>query len=100
MADRAAPAIAGAPSAKSREGGLTGALAAAGMSVALPVGVFLGLAALLELAKRAGFLPITVPAPTEIAGALTVSWSDLLYHMGPTVLAAAAGYLIAALIAL
>jgi ABC-type nitrate/sulfonate/bicarbonate transport system permease component len=68
-------------------------------TVALPVFVFLGLALILELAKRAGSLPVTVPAPSEIAGALAVSGGDLLYHMGPTVLAAAGGYVIAALIA-
>jgi len=68
-------------------------------AIALPVAVFLVLAMLLELAKRAGWLPITVPAPTEIVGALTVSWADLLYHMGPTIVAAASGYAIAAVIA-
>lgn len=74
-------------------------LVGSAVSVALPLGVFLGLALLLELAKRADWLPLTVPAPSEIGEALTVSWADLLYHMGPTVLAAVAGYAIAAMIA-
>src|SRR5258706_7998706 len=99
MAEPAVPSIGPQPSAAHRRGGGAGMIRNATASVVLPGGVFLVLAALLELAKRANWLPITVPAPTEIADALTVSWSDLLYHMGPTVLAAAAGYFIAALIA-
>jgi ABC-type nitrate/sulfonate/bicarbonate transport system permease component len=84
------------PAAGNRRGApLSGAIG----TVALPLLVFLGLALILELAKRAGWLPVTVPAPSEIAGALAVSGADLLYHMGPTVLAAAGGYAIAALIA-
>lgn len=79
--------------------GFSAFLSGTAATVVLPVAVFLALAILLELAKRAGRLPITVPAPTEIAGALSVSWADLLYHMAPTVLAAAGGYAIAALIA-
>lgn len=74
-------------------------LAGAAVSVALPLSVFLALAILLEIAKRADWLPLTVPSPSEIADALAVSWADLLYHMAPTVLAAVAGYVIAALIA-
>jgi NitT/TauT family transport system permease protein len=96
---RPAHAIGGEPPPGNRLLGVGAFMSGTASAVVLPVAVFVALAMLLELAKRAGWLPITVPAPTEIAAALTVSWADLLYHMGPTVVAAASGYAIAAVIA-
>lgn len=69
-------------------------------AIALPGCVFLALVVLMELAKRGGWLPITVPGPSEIAAAVPRSWSDLLYHAGPTILASTTGYLIAASLAM
>lgn len=69
-------------------------------SVLLPGAVFLVLVALLEIAKRANLLPVTIPAPSAIAVALTQSYGDLLYHMEPTVLASLAGYALAVALAL
>ena len=65
-----------------------------------PVAVFAVLVALLEALKRADILPVTVPAPSEIAGAFSRSYADLFYHMVPTVLSAVTGFVLAALIAL
>ncbi len=74
------------------QGALGGALA--------PLGIVIALVALWQGAKMAGLLPITVPAPSEIAEAFTRSYGDLFYHMVPTVLSAAAGFALAVLIAL
>lgn len=68
--------------------------------VAAPVLVIGTLLVVWQLVKMAGWLPITVPAPSEIAGAFTLHWSDLFYHMVPTVLSAALGFTLATLIAL
>lgn len=65
----------------------------------LPAGILAVLALLLEIAKRADWLPVTIPSPSEIAGAFDRSADDLFYHMAPTVLSALAGYGIAILIA-
>lgn len=65
-----------------------------------PVAVVLALCVLLEVLKRTGRLPITVPAPSEVAAAFAVSGGDLFYHAGPTVLSAASGFGIAFVLAL
>ena len=39
---------------------------ASALTVILPLALLLGLGVLLELAKRAGRLPITIPAPSEV----------------------------------
>ena len=54
----------------------------------------------LEFAKSAGFLPVTVPAPSEVAAAFQRSYGDLFYHMAPTILSAVAGFFAAFAIAL
>lgn len=69
------------------------------IGVGLPVLILAAVAGLMQVAKDAGWLPITVPSPTEIAGAFDRSADDLFYHMGPTVLAALAGYGIALVLA-
>ena len=64
---------------------------------ALPSTAALALVALTwELCKRAGVLPITVPAPSQIAAAFGRSYGDLLYHAQPTALSALAGFTLAA----
>jgi len=65
-----------------------------------PALVIGSLLVLWQLVKGAGLLPITVPAPTEIAEAFGRSHADLFYHMGPTVVSAALGFTLATLIAL
>ena len=65
-----------------------------------PVVVSIVLVGLLEILKRQGLLPITVPAPSEVATAFAQSWGDLLYHAQPTVLSAATGFALAAALAL
>ena len=65
-----------------------------------PVAVGVILVGLLEILKRRGMLPITVPAPSEVATAFAQDWGDLLYHAQPTVLSAATGFVIAAALAL
>lgn len=65
-----------------------------------PVAIVAALVAVWQAVKLAGWLPITVPAPTEIAAAFSRSWADLFYHMLPTVLSAAAGFALATLAAL
>lgn len=72
--------------------------AAAGL--APPLGVVAVILALLEISKRVGWLPITVPAPSQVWGALLTSWGDLLYHAGATVRSAVTAYVLAAIIAL
>ncbi|MBB5752706.1 ABC transporter permease [Prosthecomicrobium pneumaticum] len=87
MAEAAAP-----PGGRGRPPRLAGILA--------PLAVFAVLVALMEGLKRAGVLPVTVPAPSEIAAAFGRAHGDLFYHMAPTVLSAAAGFVLATLVAL
>lgn len=94
---RAEPATAAAP-ARTKAGPAEKVRRMA-LSAGLPLAVFAALVAAMEGAKRAGWLPITVPAPSEIAGAFDRAAGDLFYHMAPTVLAALVGYALAALIA-
>jgi ABC-type nitrate/sulfonate/bicarbonate transport system permease component len=54
----------------------------------------------LELAKTQGLLPVTVPAPSDVAAAFGKSYGDLFFHMAPTVLSAAIGFFAAFAIAL
>lgn len=65
---------------------------AAALIILLPLGVLTALVALMEVAKRAGWLPITVPAPSDIALAFQRSADDLFFHMAPTALSAIIGY--------
>lgn len=65
-----------------------------------PVLIVAIIVALWQGAKMAGILPVTVPAPSAIAEAFGSSWGDLFYHMVPTVLSAAAGFVLATLVAL
>jgi ABC-type nitrate/sulfonate/bicarbonate transport system permease component len=59
------------------------------------VGLFL---AAVELAKRGGALPITIPAPSNVAAAFVKDADVVLYHLEPTIRAAVLGFL-AALVA-
>jgi len=67
-------------------------LAPPALTLAVVAGVWEG-------AKAAGWLPITVPAPSAIAGAFGRSYGDLLYHAQPTALSALAGFTLAATVA-
>jgi len=62
----------------------------------LPLAAALGCFAIWELAQRAGLLPVTVPAPTMILRGAAASSRALLFHLGPTIAAAALGYGLAA----
>lgn len=70
------------------------------LGVGLPIGVVLGIGTWLELMKRAGKLPITVPAPSEIWLSLLNDADVLVYHLGPTAFAASVGFFTSLLVAL
>jgi ABC-type nitrate/sulfonate/bicarbonate transport system permease component len=58
-------------------------------------GAFLLVGLAWQFAKRQGWLPISVPAPTEVWDAFASDPGTLWYHVWPTVVAAACGYAIA-----
>ncbi len=65
-----------------------------------PALVLLAVAVGAELAKAAGLLPVTVPAPSQVLAILPDALDDLLHHAGRTVRSAVTGYAIAAGLAL
>jgi len=65
-----------------------------------PTVVLVGIGAAMEASKAAGWLPITVPAPSQIAAVIPAQFADLMYHAGGTLQSAVTGYALAALIAL
>lgn len=65
-----------------------------------PVIVLVCICAAMEASKAAGWLPITVPAPSQIVAVVPAQFADLMYHAGGTLRSALAGYAIAALAAL
>ena len=70
------------------------------LTVALPLALLLGLGAVLEMAKRAGMLPITIPAPSEVWQSLLNDSDVLIYHLGPTAFAASVGFVASLIVAL
>lgn len=54
---------------------------------------------LLELAVVAKLTPITIPSPSAVAAEVAQSGGDLLYHIGPSILAAALGLTISTALA-
>ncbi|MEM8663501.1 MAG: ABC transporter permease [Pseudomonadota bacterium] len=70
------------------------------LDVALPLGVVFAILAALEVAARAGALPMTIPAPSDVAETFFAEWPDLLFHAVPTVVVSVSGYLIAVVVAL
>jgi ABC-type nitrate/sulfonate/bicarbonate transport system permease component len=64
-----------------------------------PIAVLVLIVLGLEFAKRQDWLPVTVPVPSEIAATFGEKYSDLFFHMAPTVLSAVAGFFSAFLIA-
>lgn len=68
-------------------------------AAALPASVFLTLVIALEAAKRADLVPITIPAPSAVAGTLPRAGADLWFHMQPTVVAAISGFTISIVLA-
>lgn len=65
-----------------------------------PALVLLAVLAGLEGAKAMGWLPITVPAPSQVVAVFPQQAADLAYHAGGTLRSAVAGYAIAAGVAL
>lgn len=65
-----------------------------------PALVLVGIGTAMEASKAAGWLPITVPAPSQIAAVIPAQFADLMYHAGGTLQSAVTGYALAALIAL
>jgi ABC-type nitrate/sulfonate/bicarbonate transport system permease component len=65
-----------------------------------PAVVLIGIGVAMESAKAAGWLPITVPAPSQIASVIPEQFADLMYHAGSTLRSAVTGYVLAALLAL
>lgn len=61
------------------------------------VGIFL---LVVELAKRAGALPITIPAPSQVATAFVRQFDTIQHHLLPTLQAAAVGFAVAVAVAL
>jgi NitT/TauT family transport system permease protein len=54
----------------------------------------------LEAMKAADWLPITIPAPSQIIAVIPEQAADLIYHAGGTIRSAILGYLVAAAAAL
>ena len=73
---------------------------ATALTVVLPLALLLGLGTLLELAKRAGRLPVTIPAPSEVWQSLLNDADVLVYHLGPTAFAASMGFAASLIVAL
>lgn len=69
-------------------------------TLALPLAVLTGIVVAMEIAKAAGALPITVPAPSQIAAVAPAQAADLWYHAVGTLRSALLGYAAAALCAL
>ncbi|SLN42271.1 ABC transporter permease [Roseisalinus antarcticus] len=69
-------------------------------SIAPPAAVMVALLALMEIAKAAGWLPITVPAPSQVVAVIPAQWDNLVYHAGGTLRSALLGYFAAACAAL
>lgn len=71
-----------------------------GRTAAPPVAVLALILIVMEVAKAAGALPITIPAPSQIAAVFPAQAADLWYHTQGTLASAIAGYFIAGLAAL
>lgn len=69
-------------------------------TVAPPLAVLVFVIVALEVAKSAGALPITVPAPSQIAAVFPAQAADLWYHATGTLRSAIAGYVAACCAAL
>jgi NitT/TauT family transport system permease protein len=65
-----------------------------------PVAVLLAVAMLAELAKALDWLPVTIPAPSQVIATVPVQWVDLVWHATGTLRAALMGYLLAGAAAL
>jgi len=76
------------------------AMSDVGRTVLPPLAVLLSIILAMEWAKSAGALPITVPAPSQIAAVFPQQAADLWYHAVGTLRSAIAGYAIAACAAL
>jgi ABC-type nitrate/sulfonate/bicarbonate transport system permease component len=68
-------------------------------SVVLPAAGIAGTLLLIELAKRAGYLPVTVPAPSQVWGALLADPRGIGRALAETTMNAAMGYAVATFVA-
>jgi len=69
-------------------------------SFLLPVAGMAGALLLIELAKRAGNLPVTVPSPSQVWGALLADPRGIGRALGETTMNAAMGFAVATVVAL
>jgi NitT/TauT family transport system permease protein len=69
-------------------------------SVAWPVAGTLAVLLVAELAKRSGYLPVTVPAPSEVWAALLANPRGIGAALGETTMNAVRGYAVASAVAL
>ncbi len=65
-----------------------------------PVMVLAAFAVLAELAKALGWLPVTIPAPSQVVAVIPTQWADLVWHATGTLRSALMGYALAAAVAL
>lgn len=64
-----------------------------------PTLVLVAVALAMEAAKAGGLLPVTIPAPSQVAAVIPQQFSDLVYHGSGTLLSAVLGYICAGLAA-
>lgn len=79
---------------------MTGAGRGMGRALLPPALVLLAVGLGVEAAKAAGLLPVTVPAPSQVAALAPAALDDLVYHGSRTVRSAVTGYAVAAGLAL
>jgi len=61
-------------------------------AILLPTGILAAIALLLEGLQRAGMMPVTIPAPSEVWSRFAAAPEVVWYHAVPTLASAAAGY--------
>jgi len=61
-------------------------------AIALPLLLAGGITLLLEAAQRAGLMPVTIPAPSEVWSRFAAAPEVVWYHLVPTLASASAGY--------
>lgn len=94
------PALAGAD-ATPGEGGVRQTRIGSWLAAAaLPAATLVVLLIAIEAAQRGGLLPPTLPAPTQVWGSLIADAGLLWYHLQPTLVSIAVGYLGALAVAL
>ncbi|MEM7721998.1 MAG: ABC transporter permease [Pseudomonadota bacterium] len=64
-----------------------------------PTVALFGLIVLLEVAVSIGLTPITIPAPSDVGAEFAESGANLMYHIGPSIVATVIGLAISACLA-